>query len=61
MMNEELFFGVREWHMFYPTVVPAALPIGLKHLDSDFCWCDPIIEVNDNGQEVMLHQQVMWN
>jgi hypothetical protein len=31
MMNEELFFGVREWHMFYPTVVPAALPIGLKH------------------------------
>jgi hypothetical protein len=46
---------------FLPAVAPVELPIGLNHLDSDFCWCDPIIEVDENGQEVVLHRQVTWN
>jgi hypothetical protein len=46
---------------FYPAVVPAELPIGLEHLDSDFCWCDPIIDVDEHGQEIVLHRQVTWN
>jgi hypothetical protein len=25
------------------------MPIELNHLDSDFCWCDPIVEVDENG------------
>jgi len=39
---------------FYLGVVPSESPIVLEHLDSDFCWCDPIIEVDDNGQEMVL-------
>jgi len=46
---------------FLPAVAPVELPIGLNHLDSDFCWCDPIIEVDGNGQEIVLHRQVAWN
>ena len=45
---------------FYPAVA-AELPIGLSHLESDFCWCDPIIEVDENGQETIVHCQVTWN
>ena len=25
-----------------PTLVPVEMPVGLTHLDSDLCWCDPI-------------------
>jgi hypothetical protein len=46
---------------FLPAVAPVEMPIGLDHLNSDFCWCDPIIDVDENGQEVVLHRQVMWN
>ena len=43
--------------------VPASvdLPIGLNHLDSDFCWYDPIIEVDEKGREFVLHRRVTWN
>ena len=46
---------------FAPTVVPLELPVGLKHLESDFCWCDPIVEVDGDRQEAVVHRQVMWN
>ena len=46
---------------FFPAAVRVEMPIGLKHLQSDLCWCDPIIELDENGEEVVLHQQVTWN
>jgi hypothetical protein len=46
---------------FFPAVVPSELAIGLEHLDSDMCWCDPIIEIDDEGQKIVLHRQVTWN
>jgi hypothetical protein len=46
---------------FYPAVLPTELPTQLQHLDSDSCWCDPIIEVDAEGQELVLHRQVTWN
>ena len=45
----------------YRAAVPVEIPIGLIHVDSDFCWCDPIIELDENGQEAVLHRQVTWN
>ena len=49
----------RTW--FYPAVVPVALPVGLHHLDSGFCWCDPIITADEKDAEVVLHRHVTWN
>ena len=46
---------------FAPAVIPVEMPIGLKHLESDFCWCDPIVEVDGEGRETVLHRQVAWN
>jgi hypothetical protein len=46
---------------FAPAVAPVEMPVGLKHLDSDFCWCDPTVEVDDEGREIVLHRQVTWN
>jgi hypothetical protein len=46
---------------FFPAIAPAAMPVGLSHMDADFCWCDPIIVVDENGQEVVFHRQVVWN
>jgi hypothetical protein len=40
---------------------PVEMPVGLTHLHSDLCWCDPIVEVDENGRQVLLHRQVTWN
>jgi hypothetical protein len=54
-----MMFENRTW--FYPAVVPVEMPFGMNHLDSDFCWCDPIVEVDEHGTEVVFHRQVTWN
>ena len=40
---------------------PVEMPVDLAHLDSDLCWCDPIVEVDEDGEHVLLHRQVTWN
>jgi len=59
MRRPSLIFDNGTW--FYPATMPVEMPVGLTHLESDFCWCDPIVEVDENGQAVVLHRQVMWN
>lgn len=54
-----MMFENRTW--FCPMAAPLQLPIGLNHLDSDFCWCDPILEIDDTGKEIVRHRQVTWN
>jgi hypothetical protein len=44
----------------WPTMV-VDMPIGLKHVDSEVCWCDPVVVTNEQGQEVLVHKQVTWN
>ena len=46
---------------FLPAVAPVGMPIGLNYLDSDFRWCDPIIDTDEKGQELVFHRQVTWN
>ena len=33
----------------------------LTHINSDLCWCDPIIEIDENEREVVIHKEVTWN
>ena len=40
---------------FLPAVAPVEMPIGLNHLHSAFCWCDPIIDT-DNSVDSNLSQ-----
>jgi len=37
------------------------VPNQLTHFDSDFCWCDPIVELDENGRPVVIHKEVTWN
>jgi hypothetical protein len=41
---------------FLSAAAPVELPMVPNHLDSDFCWCDPIIKANGNGREIVLHK-----
>ncbi|HEX2522233.1 MAG TPA: hypothetical protein VHP35_08910 [Terriglobia bacterium] len=43
------------------SVAAVEMPTGLTHMDSDFCWCDPVVEVDENGQEAVVHKEVTWN
>jgi hypothetical protein len=40
---------------------PAPMPVGLAHVDSKACWCEPVIETDAAGDKVVLHRQVTWN
>lgn len=46
---------------FVPTARNGVQPVELKHMDSQFCWCEPVVEVDDDGDEVLIHRQVTWN
>lgn len=35
--------------------------VELKHVDSQLCWCDPLVEVDEDGDAVVVHRQVTWN
>lgn len=37
------------------------IPHLLPHINSNLCWCDPIIQFKENGQLVMIHKEVTWN
>jgi hypothetical protein len=42
-------------------LTPVEMPAGLIHLKSEFCWCDPMVEMDEDGRQITLHQHVMWN
>jgi hypothetical protein len=33
----------------------------LSHINSDLCWCDPMVDVDESGDEVVIHKEVTWN
>jgi len=33
----------------------------LAHVESELCWCYPIIEVDENGDDMVIHREVIWN
>src|SRR4030095_9396063 len=33
----------------------------LPHIDSDWCWCDPIVEFSEDGNQLVVHKEVIWN
>ena len=54
-----MIFENRTW--FLPDSTPVETAIGLNHLDSNFCWCDPMVEEDESGQETVVHKEVTWN
>jgi hypothetical protein len=33
----------------------------LAHVESELCWCDPIVEMDEYGQRIVLHKEVTWH
>jgi hypothetical protein len=33
----------------------------LSHVESELCWCDPIVEMDEYGQKVVMHKAVTWH
>jgi hypothetical protein len=33
----------------------------LAHVESELCWCDPIVEIDEYGQKVVMHKKVTWH
>ena len=54
-----MIFENRTW--FLPATAPVETLTGLNHRDSNFCWCDPRVEEDENEQETVVHRKVTWN
>ena len=35
--------------------------IELAHINSELCWCDPILEFDEDGNQSLTHNEVTWN
>ena len=35
--------------------------VQLAHINSELCWCDPILEFDEDGNQLLTHNEVMWN
>ena len=33
----------------------------LAHVESELCWCDPIVEMDEYGRKVVMHKEVTWH
>ena len=33
----------------------------LPHIHSVWCWCDPVIEFEEDGDPFVIHKEVTWN
>jgi hypothetical protein len=33
----------------------------LRHMESELCWCDPIIRTDEDGEALVIHREVTWN
>lgn len=48
-------------HLISPDSFQAPDYTQLAHIDSEFCWCDPILEFDEVGNESLTHNDVTWN
>jgi hypothetical protein len=49
----------RTWNV--PAAPATQQPAGLSHIDSDFCWCEPVVETDEGGEKVIVHREITWN
>jgi hypothetical protein len=33
----------------------------LAHVESESCWCDPLVEMDEYGQRIVMHREVTWH
>ncbi len=52
---------IMNWTVIKPGGNEEKTPMALNHVDWAFCWCDPILETDQNGREVVIHKEVTWN
>jgi hypothetical protein len=63
--NED--FQKEDISMFLNQRLGGRKPIGtevanqLAHVESELCWCDPIVETDEYGQKVVMHKEVTWH
>jgi hypothetical protein len=48
-------------HLISPDFFQAPDYKQLAHIDSELCWCDPILEFDEVGNESLTHNDVTWN
>jgi hypothetical protein len=60
-LTKEMLMKVENSNALFTALKPVEMPISLVHFDSDFCWCDPTIGMDEYGRQILVHREVTWN
>ena len=52
---------ISKQHLTSPDTIEASDDIQLAHINSELCWCDPILEFDEDGNQSLTHNEVTWN
>jgi len=52
---------ISKQHLTSPHNSDVSEPIQLAHINSELCWCDPILEFDEDGNQSLTHNEVTWN
>lgn len=52
---------ISKQHLTSPDIIEASGDIQLAHINSELCWCDPILEFDEDGNQSLTHNEVTWN
>jgi hypothetical protein len=52
---------ISKQHLTSPDSSEARGAIELAHIESELCWCDPILEFDEEGNQSLTHNKVTWN
>ena len=48
-------------HLASPDTFHVPDAVQLTHVNSELCWCDPILDFDEEGNESLTHKEVTWN
>jgi hypothetical protein len=52
---------ISKQHLISPDSTEAPEDMQLAHINSELCWCDPILEFDEYGNQSLTHNEVTWN
>jgi hypothetical protein len=52
---------ISKQHLNSPDSSESPGAIELAHIESELCWCDPILEFDEDGNQSLTHNEVTWN
>ena len=52
---------ISKQHLAFPNRSDSSDAVQVAHINSELCWCDPVLDFDEEGNESLTHNEVTWN